>query len=522
MAKPVIWDFTVDPPRVKDSASSAWRTATPEEIFVYNVEAEGISPTAGDANVPPPPGSAAGDTSLPSLQPGFLNPNPDLENAVGGNRGGGGTPAANITIDEFMAALRMVESGGNYKAYNSYSGASGAYQFLDSTWGGYGGYRSARDAPPAVQDARARQLMLQYYNQFGSWELVAVAWHAGPGSAAKVANGQATPGSFYDPGANTTTADYINAVFGNLGVEPGGGLSVGVGAGFNSTVLSDEEALAQLGYAAWYLEHPELGPILREATRSGWSKERLQAAIQRTNWWQTTAESNRAWTDLLNTDPATAEQQLLERMTTIGNEAQRLGVNLPDDRLWKIADESIRYGWNDEQLAAAMAAEAKYQPDQTSGRGELGTSVTDIKAMASSYMVSVSDEDAWNYAQRIVAGTLTMEGLSDTFKARSLARFPQLAEYINAGITPDDYFAEHRNTASQLLGMPVTNIDMMNDPEFSRALGFDPGDGTIRPMTVPEFTKMVRGTDRYGNSDRGQAEISTLGEGILRMFGKVK
>ena len=142
--------------------------------------------------------------------------------------------------------------------------------------------------------------------------------------------------------------------------------------------------------------------------------------------------------------------------------------------------------------------------------------------MASSYMVSVSDEDAWNFAQRIVAGTLTMEGLSDTFKARSLARFPQLAEYINAGITPDDYFAEHRNTASQLLGLPVTNIDMMNDPELSRALGFDPGDGTIRPMTVPEFTKMVRGTDRYGNSDRGQAEISTLGEGILRMFGKVK
>lgn len=87
-------------------------------------------------------------------------------------------------IDAFMAALRDVESSGNYGAIGvptDWGNATGAYQFLDSTWGYYKGYARAADAPPEIQDEKARQLMQEYYNQFGSWDDVAAAWYSGPG-----------------------------------------------------------------------------------------------------------------------------------------------------------------------------------------------------------------------------------------------------------------------------------------------------------------------------------------------------
>lgn len=73
----------------------------------------------------------------------------------------GATPAHNPP-GGFLACVRRHESGGNYRAENPVSTASGAYQFLDSTWrtmsarAGHRGWGHAASAPPHVQDAVAQ------------------------------------------------------------------------------------------------------------------------------------------------------------------------------------------------------------------------------------------------------------------------------------------------------------------------------------------------------------------------------
>lgn len=66
-----------------------------------------------------------------------------------------------------LEAIKSCESGGNYSAVNASSGASGAYQFLDSTWqsmSAAAGYATAASAPESVQDAAAIEL----YNAQGT------------------------------------------------------------------------------------------------------------------------------------------------------------------------------------------------------------------------------------------------------------------------------------------------------------------------------------------------------------------
>lgn len=56
------------------------------------------------------------------------------------------------------SSIVQCESGGDYSAVNSSSGAGGAYQILPSTWQAYGGQGLPQEAPKAEQDRIAGEI----------------------------------------------------------------------------------------------------------------------------------------------------------------------------------------------------------------------------------------------------------------------------------------------------------------------------------------------------------------------------
>ena len=147
-------------------------------------------------------------------------------------------------LARFMAAIRQRESSNNYRAESPHNpgwgSAKGAYQFIDATWGGYGGYANAMIAPPNVQDDRARQLMSQYYRTYGSWDLVAIAWHAGAGSANRVMEAGVDPNQFGDI-LGTRTGDYANQVLNIAGLGAGGASPTASNQVWNGAVMTTED-----------------------------------------------------------------------------------------------------------------------------------------------------------------------------------------------------------------------------------------------------------------------------------------
>lgn len=136
--------------------------------------ASGLSGAAAGALGAPTGGAAAGSA------PGFGRMNYSKELY-------GSTQAASGDVDRILATIRQRESGGNYSAQAKGSSASGAYQFIDSTWQsmtkkfGMGTeFASAKMAPKEVQDAVAKAYVQDILKRAGGdVSKVPLEWYTG-------------------------------------------------------------------------------------------------------------------------------------------------------------------------------------------------------------------------------------------------------------------------------------------------------------------------------------------------------
>ncbi|HUV17523.1 MAG TPA: hypothetical protein VMW33_03490 [Ilumatobacteraceae bacterium] len=127
---------------------------------------------------PAPPASSTAGTTAPTttaLPPPTTAPPPPSTTIA---------PAAHNVVTypsqiaNILATIRYLESRGDYTAPPNKGRASGAYQFITSTWNGYGGYSDAYLAPPEIQDERAAADVTRFLAQWNNdVSMIPVMWY---------------------------------------------------------------------------------------------------------------------------------------------------------------------------------------------------------------------------------------------------------------------------------------------------------------------------------------------------------
>lgn len=277
--------------------------------------------------------------------------------------------------------------------------------------------------------------------------------------------------------------------------------------------------VGEFGWAATFISHPELGPILRQATDQQWSPDRLRREIEQTDWYQSRTISQRQFDQQEQLDPATAQQQVDRSARGIREVVASYGGALTDEQVNELARESVRSGWNDQETLDAIAAEMLKGADD--GTLRFGITGRGVRQLASEFAVPLSEQAADEWSTKIATGQIVQGDYENWLRGQAKSLYPTLTADIDRGVSVKALTDPYRQVAARTLGIAPESVDFSSD-RWNAALNFDDGKGR-RMMTLTEWGDMLRTDSRYGYefTEDAQNKAYTIVETIGQMFGRV-
>lgn len=282
----------------------------------------------------------------------------------------------------------------------------------------------------------------------------------------------------------------------------------------------DQYVNDNFGAQAWFMDVPEVRQVIWDMAKGGLTDgAEAQRRVSKTSWFKNTSASARTWWAHERADPATAQRDIAEQTSTFKAMANKLGVEIPEDRLRTIAEASLRFGWNQAQINQAIGKEFRYDPSKK----QQSAKVSEMKALAAKYLVPLADQTIDTWARGLMTGEFADEQFAEYLKGTAKSLFPQLSQAIDSGLTVEDYVNPYKQLAAQRLELPPEAINF-TDPKWRAALQQpDPKTGQTRVMTLTEWEAHIKKDPTYGydKTQQGVGEAAKLANDLLQKFGQV-
>ena len=291
-------------------------------------------------------------------------------------------------------------------------------------------------------------------------------------------------------------------------------------AGIVKAVQDEWDKAAREQYGGYYAlidKYPEIRDLLLKAVNEKWLKDRFQYEIQQTKWFKETTAIAREWDLTSGLDPANTQERIRKRELEVRTKAQALGVTLSVEASNKIAVDSLRLGFDVNDLNKAIIAESERGGTSNLSRGFIGQSV---RTSGNNYGVRLSEESISSWTARIATGQDSIESFENYLMNTAKLMYPTLSDGFDRGLSFGDMTSPYAEAASRILEIPASQIDF-TDPKYARALGVTDAKGEIRFMSFGEWNDYLRSDPQFGYeyTDQAKERAYTVVNRLAELFG---
>ena len=268
---------------------------------------------------------------------------------------------------------------------------------------------------------------------------------------------------------------------------------------------------------AFFNSIPEMKRLLGQAVKEQWDASLFTAHLKNTKWWKTTASSNRQAQVMAKSDPATYKASLAANRVAVDQMAVQMGAVLSTGARDKLAKNILHYGWEQAQIQSFLGNYIKFNDKHVLG-GQAGAAYQQLRTTAYDNGVSVSEQALKDSAAYVVKGVSTMEKETANIRGVAMGAYPAYADQIAAGQNMKDIAQPYVQEMAKQLELPDTDVDMFN-PKVKAALNRANAAGNPEPMSLTDFTNMVRSSSDWRRTTNAQNSVMGIGRQVLQDMG---
>lgn len=269
-----------------------------------------------------------------------------------------------------------------------------------------------------------------------------------------------------------------------------------------------------------FLNHPELGPIIRACAATGCDEQSFMDDIYGTDWWQQTENAEIQFQLMENWQPAQAAAMIDAAIAKILPIADQLDINIDPARLRLMARNSIVESWTTDDMNRKILSEASWVMGEAGG-GSIGANMRVVGGFVDKYFIPHSPGEIEEFARKLWLGDETEGGLEAYFADLAKGQFPSLATHIDRGYTVKQIFDPYAQRIGNLLEIPASSVDFVNDQRFFPIIDHIGSENEHRPMTLWEMGQYVRTLDDWQYTNNAQTSARELADFIGKKFGSI-
>lgn len=281
-----------------------------------------------------------------------------------------------------------------------------------------------------------------------------------------------------------------------------------------------QELAEDYGYAySFFQSDKSLMSLLMQAVKAkggGWTPAKFAAELKNTSWYQKNSQTSQQYDYLKQTNPAEWAQQRSQLIAQIQDKAASLGASLSGSTLSRVAENAMRYGWNDSQLQNTLAGYVKVKNGVYAG--STGNDIESVRAVAYKNGINLSKATINGWAGQIAAGNTTAEGLERQVRQMAKSLAPGYAKELDSGMDLSDIVSPYVEAKAKILEQNPADIDMF-DPDIRGAVSGVTKDGKPASKSLWQFEQEMRQKPQWLKTQNAQDSVMSVARNVLTDFG---